>query len=266
MGLEIANFIPELVPTNPDGADNVSAGDDHLRTLKTAILGSFPAFVGDTATPKSVTLTEDEINDAAQKAAAAIISGAWEFTTSPKLANAVPFLGRDFADANDVELLEINAGDLCLLGSNLFNGRVQSLSELLFRVGGSNIARVIPRADGAMEIRDRSNVYKQVAFRNPGFNNQTGAYTLLQTDEGQLVRKGSGVAATITVPTLDEFTSITVMNESANDLTLAESGVTLKAFLGGSNIGSPLTIAPDSIVQLYWRSTLQVSVWGNGIS
>lgn len=260
MALETGSHIAELDDTNPPGTDPKSQGDDHLRLVKRCVQGSFPAFVGDTATPKSVALTEDQINDAALQSEAALIAGPWV------LVNAAPLFGRNAADDASAELVEINAADLVLLGSNLFNGRVQSLTELLFRVGGANIARVIPRADGAMEIRDRGNAYKQVGFRNPGFNNQTGAYTLLQTDEGQIVRKGSGVASTYTIPTLDEFTAITVMNESANDLTLLASGVTIKAFLGGSTLGSPLTIAANSIVQLYWRSAVDVSVWGNGIS
>lgn len=85
MGLEAANFIPELVITNPAGADPVSQGDDHLRLVKNAILGSFPAFVGNTGTPKSITLTEDELNDAVQQAAAASISGLHDYTTNPTI-------------------------------------------------------------------------------------------------------------------------------------------------------------------------------------
>lgn len=64
------DYIPELDAGSPLGSEPRSQGDDHLRNIKAAILGSFPNFVGVTATPKSVTLTEDEINDCAQKAAA----------------------------------------------------------------------------------------------------------------------------------------------------------------------------------------------------
>jgi len=86
MGLESATYIPELTNTNPVGAsDPKSAGDDHLRLIKKTILNTFGAFVGTAGTPKSVTLTEDQINDAAQKAAAATISALWDFTTEPTL-------------------------------------------------------------------------------------------------------------------------------------------------------------------------------------
>lgn len=86
MGLESASFIAELNATNPIGSsDPKSQGDDHLRLIKTAILGSFPNFVGTAGTPKSITLTEDQLNDAAQKAAAATISALWDYTTKPTI-------------------------------------------------------------------------------------------------------------------------------------------------------------------------------------
>ncbi|MEE8481712.1 MAG: hypothetical protein V3S12_00030, partial [Acidiferrobacterales bacterium] len=86
MALESATYIPELTNTNPIGAsDPKSEGDDHLRLIKKTLLNTFGAFVGTAGGPKSVTLTEDEINDCAQKLAAATIAGLWNFTTIPKI-------------------------------------------------------------------------------------------------------------------------------------------------------------------------------------
>ena len=86
MGLESATYLPELTETNPIGAsDPKSKGDDHLRLIKKTLTNTFGAFVGTAGTPKSVTLTEDQINDAALKAAAATISALWNFTTKPKI-------------------------------------------------------------------------------------------------------------------------------------------------------------------------------------
>jgi len=42
MGLESADYINELVATNPGGTDPKSQGDDHLRTVKRAVIQSFP--------------------------------------------------------------------------------------------------------------------------------------------------------------------------------------------------------------------------------
>ena len=83
MALENANFIPELVETNPDGTDLASTLDDHHRTTKRAVKGSFPAFVGTTGTPKSVNKSEDQINDCAEKSADEDILGAWTIQTQP---------------------------------------------------------------------------------------------------------------------------------------------------------------------------------------
>lgn len=88
MPLETGDFIPELDPNNPLGADNVSLGDDHLRLLKRAVTGSFPAFVGTNAIPKSVALTEDQINDTALQSESPTFTGAIGLTIAadnPKL-------------------------------------------------------------------------------------------------------------------------------------------------------------------------------------
>ena len=80
MPLEVANFIPELVETNPAGTDLASTLDNHDRVIKTAVKGSFPAFVGTTGAPKSVSKTEDQLNDGAEKSANETISGDWDYT------------------------------------------------------------------------------------------------------------------------------------------------------------------------------------------
>lgn len=46
MGLEAATFLNSLVPTNPDGGDSKSAGDDHLRLLKAVLLNTLPGLAG----------------------------------------------------------------------------------------------------------------------------------------------------------------------------------------------------------------------------
>lgn len=46
MGLETGSFVADLVLTNPATTDLVSEGDDHLRLIKTTLLGTFPGFGG----------------------------------------------------------------------------------------------------------------------------------------------------------------------------------------------------------------------------
>jgi hypothetical protein len=56
MGLEAVTFISDLVSTNPTAGDYVSAGDDHIRRIKTALLNTFPSITG------AVTATHAELN------------------------------------------------------------------------------------------------------------------------------------------------------------------------------------------------------------
>lgn len=46
MALETGNYIANLVAANPPGTDPKSAGDDHLRLIKNALLNCFPGFTG----------------------------------------------------------------------------------------------------------------------------------------------------------------------------------------------------------------------------
>lgn len=78
MGLEAGNgFITGLVATNPVGAtDPKSQGDDHLRLIKAALLGSFPNIGG------AVTLTHTQINEAARLSVANVFTAVQQITAS----------------------------------------------------------------------------------------------------------------------------------------------------------------------------------------
>ena len=56
MGLESVTYISDLVAANPLGTDAKSEGDDHIRRIKTGILGTFPNITG------AVTATHTELN------------------------------------------------------------------------------------------------------------------------------------------------------------------------------------------------------------
>lgn len=56
MGLEVANFISDLVASNPTGSDNASTADDHCRLIKSAVKNTFPNVAG------AVTPTHTELN------------------------------------------------------------------------------------------------------------------------------------------------------------------------------------------------------------
>jgi hypothetical protein len=55
MPIESANYINQLVPSQPQGGESISEGDDHLRVIKNAVKQSFPNInAAVTATPEDL--------------------------------------------------------------------------------------------------------------------------------------------------------------------------------------------------------------------
>ena len=78
---------------NPLGADTRRDGDNNLRALAASMLTSFPG-LDDIPCTKS----GNELNDLAEKSAADVITGAWEFTASIDFSNQVT----EFTDGSPV--------------------------------------------------------------------------------------------------------------------------------------------------------------------
>ena len=127
MGLESATYIPELTITNPVGAtDQKAEGDDHLRLIKKTLSNTFGAFVGTAGVPKSVTLTEDQINDAVRKAVDNILTGRLEtddstttragFNIPDGVAPTSPVQGDIWATSSDV-LVRNNGSDKSIISA-----------------------------------------------------------------------------------------------------------------------------------------------------
>ena len=63
MALESSvSVVKDLSKTDPVSSDPRSEGDDHLRNIKTALLGTFASFEGTDANPKVVKSTEDDLS------------------------------------------------------------------------------------------------------------------------------------------------------------------------------------------------------------
>lgn len=272
MGLEVAAFIPELVEANPDGADPVSQGDDHIRTLKTAIKGSFPAFVGTTATPKSVAYTEDQLNDAALKSAVQTIAGKWTYTIAPimsggiEVANNRAITGRNVADDADLQMIFMDPNNICQVGSALSAVRVNALTSGELWNGVDRSCTWLPRADGSLLVRDMGGFDKKAGFRNPGARGATGVDAILQSDEGAIVQCDAGIVS-ITVNILEANTTVTILNRTDDDCTIIVGTATLEWYDGGGAFQSGNRVLKGrGVAQLHWRATSAASIWGNGLS
>jgi hypothetical protein len=230
MGLEAAQYIPELVDTNPIGAtDPVSQGDDHLRLIKLCLQNSFSGFVGTTGTPKSVTLTEDQINVLIDAALTNIDNN---FSAIQTFAAAV----------------NLDAG---------FNADES----------GAEVARTEARAAGSLLIADILGGFKKAGFRNPGRFGITGANAFTQDYEGQQV-EFTGAGANLTVNSLAADTQITLLHRGTTDCDLVEGSATINWIDGsGAAVGGSRVIAPNSVVHMSWRTGgAAIDIWGNGIS
>jgi len=61
MGLETGNYIADLNSSNPTGSDGKSAGDNHLRLIKSLLKNSFPGFSGPVVVAGTVGGTGDVV-------------------------------------------------------------------------------------------------------------------------------------------------------------------------------------------------------------
>ena len=273
MPLEAGTLIPDLDANNPLGGDPKSEGDDHLRLIKRCTQGSFPAFVGTTAVPKSVSLTEDEINDAAQKSADAVISGNWQFQADIRFDNSVIMGWRDNADAADITGMFLNSSDILVIGQDTILDRIENRAltdHLWFAAGQNSSFSVVAREFGGGLVRDRTNSFRKCGFRNPQIISVSTSRTITQDDEGQVLRV-TGTATALTIEALEEGTTIRVLiGGAANGANLIEgaTGITLRQ-LDGSDSSAPtgnFNVGKSSVIELFWRATNSCDMWGNGLS
>ena len=209
MGLETGSFIPELDQSNPDGVDPKSEGDNHLRLIKVCVQGSFPAFVGTTAVPAFVGLTEDQLSDAALKSEANVFSENNQFTASglntttgglvlisPNVAlitqNTDAPIGEQIwlADVNNVGSYRIRTRNDGQTSGNIAIGidRSSTLVDAVTLYQGAGLKRLSTAASGALSLLSDGNTDAEA--RRLNFAHQDGTIRALigftSTDEFRL--------------------------------------------------------------------------------
>lgn len=175
MALESGDYIADLDVANPVTAtDPVTQGADHLRLLKRALRNSFPAFVGTQAAPKTVTLSEDQINDAALKSDSNTFGEVQNFSAEIRanagirLANNQAFRGLDSGASSRI-LLNVQTddnlrfGDTALLTNFYFSGIG---GHYWYHNGSGSAQRCMESrapADGSLVINDGAGAFGAVA-------------------------------------------------------------------------------------------------------
>ena len=271
MALEAGDFIPDLNANNPLGSDPKSEGDDHLRLVKRCTQGSFPAFVGTLASPKSVSLTEDQINDAALKSEVNAFTAVNTFgdrvdiNSLLRLANLIKIVGRNAALTDTLDLIFLDASDRMIVGDDarVFSAIYHAESHRFLGIDGDSFSSTT-KAAGSLLVRDRLDLTKKAGFRNPTEVGGATTQTLTQDQEGRVVNFGSG--GTVTMDSLETGTLITLTNRGGG-MTLQEGTANIRWLNGdGVNHTGNRSVQTSSVVQCYWRAATAVEIWGNGIS
>ncbi len=255
MGLEAADFIPELVDTNPLGNDPKSEGDDHLRLIKTAVQGSFPNFVGTAGVPASVALTEDEINDAALKSAAQVITGEWSHEASIIMAEGIGVFGLSGAVRHNIGA--VGATNVSL-GSNVLDASINGDLRATFRFQGSDHSFMTTSADGGILLQDLARLgFLQVGYRNPRRFAINADTDCLQNWEGQHVAVNTGNVDITMIP-LDNNTKFRLFFATGNGNIIEGAGINLQRFTGTGRDDGDIATSLGSVWEM-WMPT--ATIW-----
>ncbi len=254
MGLETANYIPELVASNPVGAvDPKSEGDDHLRMLKVVLQSQFLNFESTTVSPKPVTLTEDQINDAALKSAANTFIGANTFTGVNRhsqkivLDNNVYLQGKNTLDG-DRDLIALTAANEVEVGNtSSVNTVINTGGNIKGFIGIQEIFRGVSQATGSLQIADSGGTLGNVAAVHKAQtfteNNQFNNFLRFPNSVGLSMQETGGARRNVmSVNSSDQLTVGTTLLPTYFD------GTQLIARHAGTTIAETATIANGSLL------------------
>lgn len=234
-------FISGLVSTNPVNAtDQVAQGDDHIRLIKTALLGTFPNVTG-AVTPThvelnildGVTLTASQINDAARLGATNAFTGANSFAAATLFGSgtargsggdvtvsktsASVYL-EDTAAASDEKIWRVvNVTGAFELHARTDANGSGTIPVRITRTGTAQVSMILTTGEAEINVTTLdinatglelagtlttpNASASEVGFKGTPQNAQNGDYTLVLSDCGKTIYKASGGAGeTITIP------------------------------------------------------------------
>ena len=256
MALDNAQFISELSITDPPGTDELSEGDDQIRTTKRATFQSFP-FVD-----AQVDRTAAELNDVALKSAAQTISGIWTHSATIELENNISLSAKE-SGGTLRSLLLISAANSVIFGGVSNNTELRAFASHSMQIGGVEVAEFLGLTGGGLLVKDIGGTKRKAGFRNPAQFSSGVTRSLLQTWEGAVI---SWTGGALTTDILEQGTCITLVNASAGGLNLLQGTASITVVLGGSRLTGTRIIAVDSVVQIYYGVDNAVTIWGNGIT
>ena len=144
MATDDAQFISELIisgPGSPQGTEDISEGDDQIRTCKRATQQSFPNV------DAAVTATAAEMNDQPEKLVAETVGGAWTFAgdltmnaiIAAVLDNAVALQGKEVDDVTIGDLITMNASDQVIVGNAVNDLFINALFNMVLQINSAKV-------------------------------------------------------------------------------------------------------------------------------
>ncbi len=175
------------------------------------------------------------------------------------------FFKAQLIDSSTINVIGFSASNNFLIGNAGYPSILYG-DTISFNHSGTLAAFTDTQANGSLLVYDRFGVSRKVGFRGPAWRSKTSDHALVQDDEGTILNS-SVAGITYTLDQLEAFTTVRIVNRSSGNITIAEgAGVTLSTRLGGSVLTGNRTVASHSVVEISYRSSTQVDMFGNGIS
>lgn len=235
MALESGSYINDLVTTNPTGADPKSAGDDHLRLLKTVLKNCFPGFTGsilvtgtDGGSANAYTVTPAVALPAYSTRVIVIFSPTVQNTG----ASTINISGLGTKSIVSVSNAALVSGDLVV--GTVYAAAYDGTSFRLLSITKNYVDQLafssaLPAQPGGTPRYELTSVGGSAAWQLAGYLERraiTGASTITKDDAGDLVEITSGTftLAFDPVATLTDKASGLIYNSGSGEVTLDPSG------------------------------------------
>lgn len=201
--------IDELVPSEPQGTEPVSEGDDQIRGIKSALEGTFPNFLGLAGSETQVTQTEEEINNTGRIdfGENVTVQASWTFTFQLTIEGTLAMknnqtITSEILVGTQVSLFRLDASDVLQINDNGFNLAVRfngtglvsfegdvNIETGTLDVGGALTADSIVDLNGVTTIDDDFFITTNGNF-NVGANTEMRYGNIIQAGAtGQSARK-----------------------------------------------------------------------------
>jgi hypothetical protein len=213
--------------------------------------------------------TAGDLSPVAKTGAEETITAEWFHEQSIHMKNNVGLKGVNFAGDTSFNLVQMDENDLIEYGDvSLFS--ILRCSGLLIGVNGNTAGQFLDAADGTFTMADRAAApgFKLGGFRNPTVLTITATnHTLIQGNEGQILLTASSVE-NYNIPTLEEFTTIRILNSKSGPITLTAVGTSLSLYNanGAREVATILNLEGGAVAEICYSDTTNARIFGNGLS